>query len=557
MKRITYILSTAIFLCVACEVNHDDNRTLEYDSIEVNFASSIEGNEWPEGAELGIIATCTRDGAEGQVMSESPVARYRIVEAGQQSDLVACSEADKAISLAGDHNFRFYGIYPYPGPGVDLESVDVSINPVQDYSAGVMSYLPFLSSSRVVTVLPPVNLNMKTMFSILSLYLPNDLREGLESTVKKLEIAPADESAFDGYLAQAGRYNAVSGVFTPDLDESSNLITVNFGDGLFLKDGFTRVDVAVAPFAVPEGGLSLRFTDVDGTETSVTVLSSEKEVGTNLRAGEGMAVYVSSISDGIVPVTFPVVFPLGYPDGDNTQTGYCSATNSWIAEWANDVACASATRLNEMWSGTHGKLLCRDQNQAYVTWTWADGINDTGIKHFIETSNTARYLISTFGVKGVWTGDYYEFTIPVRKFAAGSELQLTMPLYTRSGPTFWEVLYKDGDEWKSTAKDDLPAYPDAEVKARATWAIPYGGAAATTKLDTDQQVRMKFENEIKSGIISIRVKCVDGTIISTGDNAVSTVEVPYNSKGTAAAPCYFWNPSDSKRANQNITIELL
>ena len=50
MKRITYILSTAIFLCVACEVNHDDNRTLEYDSIEVNFASSIEGNEWPEGA---------------------------------------------------------------------------------------------------------------------------------------------------------------------------------------------------------------------------------------------------------------------------------------------------------------------------------------------------------------------------------------------------------------------------------------------------------------------------------------------------------------------------
>ena len=205
MKRITYILSTAIFLCVACEVNHDDNRTLDYDSIEVNFASSIEGNEWPEGAELGIIATCTRDGAEGQVMSESPVAKYRIVEAGQQSDLVACSEADKAISLAGDHNFRFYGIYPYPGPGVDLESVDVSINPVQDYSAGVMSYLPFLSSSRVVTVLPPVNLNMKTMFSILSLYLPNDLREGLESTVKKLEIAPADESAFDGYLAQAGR----------------------------------------------------------------------------------------------------------------------------------------------------------------------------------------------------------------------------------------------------------------------------------------------------------------------------------------------------------------
>ena len=68
---------------------------------------------------------------------------------------------------------------------------------------------------------------------------------------------------------------------------------------------------------------------------------------------------------------------------------------------------------------------------------------------------------------------------------------------------------------------------------------------------------MKFENEIKSGIISIRVKCVDGTIISTGENAVTAVTAPYNSKGTAAAPCYFWNPSDSKRANQKITIELL
>ncbi len=558
MRHYSFILLSALIACVACQVNTDDNKTLDYDSIQVNFSATLEGREWTEGTQIGVIATCTRDGQENYVMSESPVGRYTVASSGETSLLVAGSESDKAVALASDHNYYFYGIYPYPGSSVNLSSINVSVPAVQDYSVGVMGYLTFLSRTKTLTVLPTVSLDMNTMFSILSLYVPNDLREGFESTLTKVEITPSEGSDFSGYLAQAGSYNAITGVFSELPEASSNKITVKFGDGLPLTDTYTRIDVAVAPFTVPEGGFTATFYDLDGSVTAVPILASEKEAGTVLNPGEGLVSYVSGISDGIVPVTFPVVFPLGYPNGDNTQTGYCNSTNLWAADFLNDEAGNTDTRLSQMWTGTHGKILCKDQNQAYVTWTWDKAINDTGVKHFIELVNTASYHISTFGVKGVWTGDYFEFTIPVRKFAAGSRLKLTMPFYTRSGPTFWEVLYKDGEEWKSTAVADLPAYEGAEIKARATWALPYGGAAATTNLDTDQEVTMTFDNEIKSGIINIRVKCVDGSIISSGANAVKTVTTPLSSSGKASAPFYFWNPNSDKRATgQAITIELL
>lgn len=552
MKKNLFILCMAVTATVACQPNTDDNKTLDFDSLQVNFDATLGGQDWPENAAVGVIATCTRDGQENFVLSENPVGKYNAFVESGAARLAPATEADKAVALASDHNFHFYGIYPCPAGEVNLGSIPVSVPPVQTYGVPVTENLTFLASARTLSILPTIRLELNTIFSVLELNIPDDLSGDKGTILKSMEMGPAEGSSFSDFLAPSGTYNAGTGEFTVDKAKSSSTIKVDFGaNGLPLTSAFTKVYVAMNAITIPEGGFTIKFICSDNSEVTVPALASEKEVGTKIAAGETYVTYVSGNSDGVIPVTFPVIFPLGYPEGDNTKTGYCNAAQPWMAEWVNDPACASATKTSEHWRGQHGKVLCKDQNQAYVTWNWAEDIQFTTFKYFIETANTASYHISTFGVKGVWTNDYFEFTIPVRKFAAGSQITLTMPFYTRSGPTFWEVLYKDGEDWKSTAVDNLPAYSGASVTRKATWALPFGGAAASANIDTDQTVTMTFENKIDSGYINIRVRCVDGSIVSSAANTVKEVSDP------AANPFYFWNPNPDKRATgQAITLEL-
>ena len=560
MKKYFAILCCALLAATACQPNTDDNKGLEWETLEVNFSAELNGQSWPAGAELGIIATCTRNGQEASIMSENQVARYVVAEAGSTSRLTAATDADKIISLKGDHNYKFHVVFPYPEGDVDLSAIPVGVPVNQKHEDGILKSLTFLGSASVISVIPTVEMEVKTMFSILELNVPNDLRDGFESTIKTMKISAPE--GFTGHIAQSGLFNVYEGTFEPSETASSNEIYMDFGEGLELKEPYTKVYVAVAPFTVPEGGLNLTFTDVDGTETSLTAFASEKEVGTSLEAGETMSAYLSGISDGIIPVTFPVVFPMGFPEGAAATTdGYNNPTvaeHTWVHEWYADAACSASGKTSHKqtdWTGHHGTLYCADQPQAYMKWVWDEKLADLGIIHFIETTNSlGSNYISTVGIKGVWTDDYFEFVIPVRKFAAGSTLCLKMSLYTRQGPTFWEVLYLDGDQWKSTAVDNLPAYEGAEVTARATWAIPYLETKST--IDNEKSVNMTFEKEIKSGEIHIKVRCVDGSIKSSGLNAVTTGNTTPNIKsGAADAPFYFWNPG--KRQDHDIRIELL
>lgn len=99
MKKYFAILCCALLAAAACQPNTDDNKGLEWDSLDVNFSAALNGQSWPAGSELGIIATCTRDGKEATLMSENPVACYVVAEAGEKSLLKAATDADKITSL--------------------------------------------------------------------------------------------------------------------------------------------------------------------------------------------------------------------------------------------------------------------------------------------------------------------------------------------------------------------------------------------------------------------------------------------------------------------------
>lgn len=538
MKQFLFGLLAAALALSACTGNKlpADNKSLDYESLRLNFA--LTGNTtWSEGTEFGIISSCTRDEQEGVSMSQNPIAKFKISD-GQ---LVAASEDDEVIALKDDHNYSFVCVYPYPAAGSDIRAIPVQAPAVQSF--GASSIPAHFAVKKAISVIPTIEFEMSSIFSTIDFYVPNDLRDGFETSLKSMDIRFAN--AADQVLAIQGSLNALTGEFTQS--SSSDHITIDFGpSALELKEAYTKVSVLTAPFTIPEGGLSIVFSCDDDSTVDVKAFNADSELGKDIAAGEVYTSYLSGISDGIIPVQFPVVFPMGYPEG--SSTGYNNSANEWLRDWFNDPACAAATKTRENWTGHHGTLYCKDQPQATMKWVWDEKIASISAKYFIEIANSATNKISVVGVKGIWTDDYFEFEIPVRKFAANSRVRLRMPLYTRTGPTFWEVLYLDGEEWKSTAKEDLEAYPGADIKAKATWAVPYLAIAST--VDNEQSVDMTFENEVKSGKLYIRVKCADGTITSNNVNEVKIVEKP-----NVGAPFYFFNPG--KRDDQHIYIELL
>ena len=305
------------------------------------------------------------------------------------------------------------------------------------------------------------------------------------------------------------------------------------------------------------GGMTIGFT-LDNNKVMTAECTSDIVIEKSKITNIGTFDTTYQEENVFTPVTFPVVFPMGIKDGVGINNPDV-ATNTWVQEWYADDACSAPTAANKPykqthWTGHHGTLYSAEQPQATMKWVWDEKITTFGISHFIETTTSVKSGIGTVGVKGIWTDDYFEFVLPVKDFDACTTLSLTMALYTRQGPTFWEVLYLDGDQWKSTAVDNLPAYAGAEVTAKATWAVPYLASSSTT--DNEQYVNMLFENAIKQGEIKIRVKCVDGSILSSGANAVTTGNTkPYVSGSTAAAPFYIWNPG--KRDNHDIVIDIV
>lgn len=519
MKNSTFLIVCLLASWAAgCENSSDNNRSAEFEHLSVNFEAMLPETLRAEEMQVGIFSACTRNEAQNTPMSVNANAKYRVAADGTSALLRRDSDDDAVVATASDHNFRFFAYLPWSASAADATRLEAAVPAVQHY-AEADRYALYVASKHVTTVVPTVELDFRNLFVSLELYLPDDLLddEG-NSVVRKLSLRPAAAENFSGFLAVGGTYDLTTGVFTEDPVQCAQRIDVDFGAaGLVLSQAYTRVPVTIAPLMVPEGGFEVIVTDMQNRESSLKILAGEADAGTELAAGAVSTHYLSAGDDGIVPVTFPVVFPHNYVPSSAEQ-----------ALWVNE-----------------GRWLCSAQTQAYAQWHHVSEEPDPTRSQYLEWTTAAK----SPGMKGVWTGDYLEFVLPVRKFKAGTSITLKYSMYTRQGPIFWNIEYQDGfdDEgnavWKCE-KSTKVSY-DGAFTCECTVALRHGNTDAANKGDVIEHT-MLFEQAIKSGEVKIRMTCADGSVQANSVSACMKRVSPWwsgidtgSGTGVYNAPFYF------------------
>ena len=177
----------------SCVEDTGNNGSYDKEEFAVNFSVSSVSSI-PKDTEFGIMASCTRNDVPGSMMSENVIQRYISVEEGKQVRLVPASEDDRVITVKGDHNFSFYGVYPFPEGDVDLQAVPVTIPTVQNFQAGITSIVPMIAYGKCSKVVATVNMDFKSIFSILEFNVPSDpvsedeVNAELEAMAKQYEL---------------------------------------------------------------------------------------------------------------------------------------------------------------------------------------------------------------------------------------------------------------------------------------------------------------------------------------------------------------------------------
>jgi hypothetical protein len=477
---------------------------LDYDSLQVNFKGQITGSEWSGGDEIGVFGQCSRNG-----VVDTPLAvnsRYIINSAGSDAQLFKASDDDGITCYASDHAYSFQAYYPYRSGLDNPTALDVEVPTVQEYAKGVKAYSTYVASYETTTVIPTIDMAFKSLNSVIELYIPNDF-DDISNVLRRLELSVPDGAVFDGALAEQGVYNLSTDQYTVKSGTESNKITLDFGsEGLTLTSAYTKVALVVRPFVVPEGGLSVTIVDVNNKSLDLAIFTGESDAGKEIEAGSTTTKYLSLSGSSTIPVTFPVEWPVGY------------ANNAYIV----------SKETQPQWL-TDSTWICPSQTQAYIRWHKASdpSTNYTQKLEYVNSSSK----IGSIGIKGVWTDDYFEFNLPVKKFAAGTTLTFTAPFYTRQGPVFWYVEYLDGNEWKCNT-EKITAY-DANYSMNCTFSLVRG-----TQLVTH---RMTFSNDVSDGVIKIRVRCADGSVQASADATCTTRTIPYTGSTGYDAPFYFYD----------------
>ena len=282
--------------------------------------------------------------------------------------------------------------------------------------------------------------------------------------------------------------------------------TIDFTEGLVM-DQNRIIEVEVDPFKVEKGGFAVTFKTSDGSVLTSDVLSGPDDGGFEVGEGERLDIYVPS-ADPFKPCTFPVVFPLG--TNPNARTGYY---NYWDDQpnWSN-----------------MGIWRCFAQKQVYATW---NKVSDPSPKYHQKRELLNTGEIGTIGLKGIWTGDYFEFVFPVKDIAAGSTVSFKAPFYGRQQPIFWTVKWFEDGEWKSNVSQ-ITSW-DGSVTLEASFATKLHGIVI--------EHSFTLGKAIEKGELKVRIECTDGRYqAETNTNIVIVRDLPHNNGTEYFSPFYFY-----------------
>lgn len=434
---------------------------------QIGFVLADGSQAVTDGMEMALTAECLRDGARVS-LTAGRAAKYVARVTSEGVTLTPVSEADRIYANYGDTELRYTVCSPYSETG----SAEFSVPQRQSYGAEFPTAIQGEAFTGQVTATVMIPVMRQPLCSVLSLELPADLVAEKRVTLVELSLLG---------------------------------ITMDFGQGLTLDEDRV-VEVAVTPFTIPTGGIPVSFRTSEGETFTSTILSGDSDAGLSVAVGETLAAYVPS-ADPFLPCCFPVVFPLGR--NPSARTGYYNYSDDQ-PDWNNQ-----------------GIWRCFAQKQAYATWNQVS-IPSSTLLQKREMVNTGD--IGSIGVKGIWTGDYFEFVFPVEQVAAGSVVTFEAPFYGRQQPVFWTVQWLDGDEWRNDAKP-VEAWDGTTLDA--SFATQLYGCVITHAF--------VLEHPIERGLLKVRLICTDGRYqADTQTGNIVQRDLPYNDGKIYQSPFYFY-----------------
>ena len=499
----------SLALLSGCTGSTADNKKLVYDQLDVNFKAVVKGSPLATEDEVAVFATCTREESVGLNMSQNTPAHFVPTSSGSTVNLVKKSEDDNIISYAGDHNFKFDAFFPISAYDGDLTALNASVPSVVEY--GNTPRALQVAKAIKTSVVAPVELNFQSIAANMVMNIPGNLFGGETLPVlQSLEVKPYDPAEFSGELAFNATYDLVNNRLDVQAGSENNSVKVNFGTkGLALKTGYNAVSFDVAPFTVPFGGFIVTVTDMDGRKMESEVLVNDG--GTVYAAGKTVEFNLTKPGeDGIIACSSPVEWPVGYNSDDTPRM----LKADYVDMWPTNTVNANSAAESHVWKNL-------SQPQATATWVaTSDHLNPKNIGYEINNvlyNGGVRANYASPCVKGIWTGDGLEFSIPVKNVPAGTKVTLTLPAYGRGAPIFWNVEYLDGTQWK--CNKTLQKSPDDQFEMECTWVIPHGNGEKLWGGHIMTHT-MTLQNAIRSGYIKIRFVCAEGKYTTA---AVTTV----------------------------------
>lgn len=459
----------AFALCILPAVFSCTKSETAYAPVEISFYISDPDGLIPDGEETAVIATCTRDGKRGTAMSANGTARYRASVNAGKCTLKPVSGADRITAKYGDTDIAYTVIYPYS----ESSESGTRVPEKQIYGEPLPSVVTGAASSPTVKSSAVIAVERKPECAVLSCEIPSGLVAKSTVTITEMSLRG---------------------------------VTVSFPGGLELSEN-RKVDIGVEPFTVPEGGIEATFRTSAGDTYVSHALSGRPDGSLKAEYGKTLDIYIPS-ADPFIPCTFPVVFPLG-PNPD-ARTGYYNYSDDQ-PDWSNQ-----------------GIWRCFAQKQAWARWV---KVSDPSPLYRQKREMVATGDIGSIGLKGIWTGDYFEFTIPVENVAAGAKVSFKAPFYGRQQPIFWTVEWLDGGIWTNRAENITSWDQSATVKASFA-TVPYG-----TVIDYG----FTLANPIDRGDLKVRIICTDGHWQANNDTNTAVYRtLPFTSGGEYFSPFYFY-----------------